>query len=363
MTLSVHIRHRQGSFTLNAAFEAPQGVTVLFGRSGAGKSSVMKAVAGLLRPDAGRIALDDEVLFDSAAGVNRPVHRRRLGYVFQEGRLFPHLTVRQNLLYARAAQPGAGFDHVVGLLGIEPLLERRPGALSGGEVQRVAIGRALLSKPRMLLMDEPLAALDAERKAEILPYLERMRSEASVPILYVSHNLTEVARLANHMVVMEAGHVTRSGPAEQVLSDPEMVRFLGVRDAGSVLSGHVVAHSDDGITELQVSGGRLILPRVDAPTGAPLRVRILAQDVILASHRPEGLSAQNILGVEVVSVRRGAGPGVMVQLRWGDDLLLARITQRGADALGLAPGAACFAVLKSLSVARVDIGQGLHGLA
>jgi len=364
MSLSVSLRHRLGDFALDLAFEAPDGVTVLFGRSGSGKTSVINAVAGLMQPDAGRIAVAGRVLFDSAAGVSVPVHRRRLGYVFQEGRLFPHLTVRQNLIYARRVQglgpDNAALDRVVALLGLESLLDRQPAALSGGEAQRVAIGRALLSDPVMLLMDEPLAALDGARKAEILPYLERLRREAGVPILYVSHNMAEVARLATHVVAMEGGRVTQAGPAEAMLADPGLVRVMGLRDAGAVLQARVLRHGEDGVSDLQVSGGVLCLPLVDAPVGTDLRVRILAQDVMLATERPRNISALNILPVTVLALRRGDGPGVIVQVQAGDDLLLARITRRSADALGLRPGGTCFAVLKSVAVAPTDIGLGLQ---
>ncbi|KMK68111.1 molybdenum ABC transporter ATP-binding protein [Puniceibacterium sp. IMCC21224] len=363
MSLKVDIAHQQGAFALNVAFEAPEGVTVLFGRSGSGKTSVVNAVAGLLRPDGGRIEVAGRVLFDSKARINVPVHRRSLGYVFQEGRLFPHLTVRQNLLYARRVtgrHSDTGLDRVVDLLGLGALLDRSPGALSGGEGQRVAIGRALLSDPAMLLMDEPLAALDGARKAEILPFLERLRRGAGVPILYVSHNMAEVARLATHVVVLDDGQVAQTGPAEALLSDPAMVRIMGVRDAGAVLQARVLRHADDGVTELQVSGGVLCLPEIDTAVGTELRVRILAQDVMLAVERPRGISALNILPVQVVALRRGDGPGVIVQLQAGDDRLLARVTRRSADALELNPGRPCFAVLKSVAVAQTDIGLGLQ---
>ncbi len=363
MSLSVDIRHAMGAFRLNVTFEAPDGVTVLFGRSGSGKTSVVNAVAGLLAPDAGRIVLEGRVLFDSTARRNVPVHRRRLGYVFQEGRLFPHLTVRENLLYAdRVTGSGAaaGLNRVVDMLGVAHLLDRRPGALSGGEAQRVAIGRALLSDPVMLLMDEPLAALDGARKAEILPYLERLRTEAGVPILYVSHNVSEVARLATHVVVLEDGAVVKAGASGAMLADPGVARIMGVRDAGAVLQARVLRHSGDGLTELAFSGGILCLPEVEAPVGSDLRVRILAQDVMLAIEAPRGISALNILPVTVLALRRGQGPGVMVQLRAGSDTLLARITRRSAEALALREGSACFAVLKSVAVAHIDIGAGLQ---
>ena len=362
MSLRVEIAHPFAGFRLGVSFEAPPGITALFGRSGTGKTTVVNAVSGLLRPARGRIELAGEILFDSRLGVNLPVHRRRLGYVFQDGRLFPHLSVRQNLTYgARFAPRGAqgpSLEEVCALLGIGALLERRPGSLSGGEKQRVAIGRALLSRPRMLLMDEPLAALDAARKEEILPYLERLRDRTEIPVLYVSHSVAEVARLATFVVVLESGQVARAGTAERVLSDPATVRQIGLREAGAVLGATVIRHHPDGLTELAVSGGRLFLPETDAPEGAQLRVRILAHDVIVALEAPHGLSALNVLPCEILALRSGGGPGVMVQLRCGSDRLLARITRRSAEALGLAPGMRVFAVAKSVSVARTDIGTG-----
>lgn len=362
MSLSVDITHKLDGFDLNVAFEAPGGITALFGQSGTGKTTVVNAVAGLLHPDAGRIALSGQALFDARAGIRLPPHKRRLGYVFQDGRLFPHLSVAQNLTYGHRFAPkitnGPTLDDVCDLLGINDLKHRRPGALSGGEKQRVAIGRALLSRPQMLLMDEPLAALDAARKAEILPYLERLRDHTDVPILYVSHSIAEVARLATTVIVLENGRVARSGQAEQVLSDPDTVRQIGIREAGAVLPAHVALHHDDGLTELTISGGRLFLPQMDAPKGTKTRVRVLAQDVILSRSAPKGLSALNILPVSIVALREGSGPGVIVQLQCGDDRLLARITRRSAEAMALAPGDLAHAVIKSVSIARTDVGAG-----
>lgn len=214
--LEVTVKHSFKGFALDTAFKAPAGVTVLFGRSGSGKTTLVNAVAGLLMPDQGRIVADDWVLLDTAKGIHLRPHKRRLGYVFQEGRLFPHLTVRQNLAYgawfAPRGAPRENMSRVVEMLGIGPLLDRRPAALSGGEKQRVAIGRALLSAPSLILADEPLAALDEVRKAEILPYFERLRDEVSVPILYVSHSASEVARLATTVVALDAGRVVAHGP-------------------------------------------------------------------------------------------------------------------------------------------------------
>jgi molybdate transport system ATP-binding protein len=296
---------------------------------------------------------------DTARGIHLPPHRRRVGYVFQDARLFPHLTVRQNLLYGRwftQRGAGAGLDRIVELLGLGALLPRRPGALSGGETQRVALGRAILSNPRLLLMDEPLAALDDTRKAEILPYLERLRDEVNLPILYVSHAMPEVARLATTLVLMEDGRVTRAGPATELLSDPAAAPALGLREAGAILTARLAAQEEDGLSRLDTGAGPLLLPRVDAPIGSDLRLRILAQDVMLATRRQDGISALNILPAVVRDIREGGGPGALIRLTAGRETLLARITRRSAAALGLAPGREVYAVLKAVSVAQENVG-------
>jgi molybdate transport system ATP-binding protein len=355
--LEVTLAHAFPGFALDVAFRAPAGVTALFGRSGSGKTSIVNAVAGLLRPDRGRIVAGGTVLTDTGAGLHVPVHRRRVGYVFQEGRLFPHMTVRANLTYGRRDEGGPAMAHIVDLLGIGPLLERRPGALSGGEKARVALGRAILSDPRLLLMDEPLAALDEARKAEILPYLERLRDETGVPILYVSHAAAEVARLANTLVMVDAGRVTRAGPAADLLADPALALAFGLRDAGAILTLRIAEQEGDGLTRLDGPTGPLWLPRVAGGAGTPVRVRILAQDVMLALARPEGVSALNILPGVVRQVRLGEGPGALVQVALGDALILARVTRRSAETLGLVPGLAVQAVIKSVAVAARDVGD------
>ena len=363
MTLSVAIRHALGGFDLDVSFEAPPGITVLFGRSGSGKTTIINAVAGLLKPQAGRVVIDDWVLVDTKRGRSLPPHKRRLGYVFQEGRLFPHLTVRQNLGYGRwfAAKDGPREDmgRVVEMLGIGHLLDRRPGALSGGEKQRVAIGRALLAGPRLILADEPLASLDEGRKAEILPYFERLRDEVSVPILYVSHSAAEVARLATTVVALENGRVAGQGPAIEVLGDP-MVTPAGARAAGALLEATVVTHHPDGLSELDAGGVRLFLPRVRHDPGSRIRVRVAAQEVILSRKKPEGLSALNVLPGTVEMVRPGDGPGAIVSVRTPAGRVLARVTQRSAEALGLAEGVACHAIVKTVAIGPEDVG-GPHG--
>jgi molybdate transport system ATP-binding protein len=364
--LEVAITHDFGSFTLDAQFCAPPGVTVLFGRSGSGKTSLVHAVAGLLGPDQGRIAVEDWVLLDTRHSIALKPHRRRLGYIFQEGRLFPHLSVRQNLRYgawfAPKDAPREDMGRIVDLLGLGALLDRQPGALSGGEKQRVAIGRALLSAPRLILADEPLAALDDARKAEILPYLERLRDEVKIPILYVSHSAAEVARLATTVIAIEAGRVIAQGPAAEVLGDPAVLP-LGAREAGALITARVVGHHDDGLTELDATGIPLFLPKLVQAPGTVLRVRIAAHDVILSRNRPEGLSALNILPGVVRDLRTGAGPGAIVSVDTPAGRVLARITRRSAGALGLVPGVAVHAIVKSVSVAPGDVGAGSGLLA
>lgn len=359
MTLDVSISHRLPDFDLDVSFQAPPGVTVLFGRSGAGKTAVVDTVAGLLRPSRGRVSLDGWRWFDSDTGYWLAPHKRRLGYIFQEGRLFPHLTVRQNLLYGRrfAKNTGAGdsLGRVVDMLGIGTLLHRRPARLSGGEKQRVAIGRALLANPKLILADEPLAALDEARKAEILPYFERLRDEVSVPILYVSHSANEVARLATTVVAIQDGKVLRQGSAAEVLSDP-MVAPAGIRAVGAVLEAAVVAHHDDGLTELNAGGAALFLPRIPHEPGRHMRVRIAAHEVILSRTRPQGLSALNILGGTIDQIRPGGGPGAIISMVTPAGRILARVTRRSADALGLAEGCECYAVIKTVGIAPEDVG-------
>ncbi|MDK4739373.1 molybdenum ABC transporter ATP-binding protein [Rhizobium sp. CNPSo 3464] len=355
MTLTVDIRHRLGAFSLEAAFTSDGGVTALFGRSGSGKTSIIRIIAGLIQPDHGRVDLDGTVLGDTDAQVFVPRHRRRFGYVFQEARLFPHLSVRQNLNYGRWFAPKSGhsesFDGVVDLLGIAALLDRRPAKLSGGEKQRVAIGRALLSSPRLLLMDEPLAALDEARKAEILPYLERLRDETKVPIIYVSHSIAEVARLANRVVVLRDGKVEATGPAVEIFSQLSGPQAIDRREAGVLLEGRV-EHIDreHRLTIVALKAAKLFVPGEAAGIGKTVRVHIPARDVMLATARPEGLSALNILEGRVLAIGTAADGTVEVKVDCGGDTVLARITQFSSERLGLRIGLPIHAVIKTVAL-------------
>ena len=357
--LSVSLNHNFERFSLDVHFEAPPGITVLFGRSGSGKTTVVNALAGIVKPDRGRVSVNGWTMLDMHSGVCLPPHKRRLGVIFQEGRLFPHLTVRSNLRYGQWFAPKDGpredMDRVVGLLGIGHLLDRRPAHLSGGEKQRVAIGRALLASPRLILADEPLAALDEHRKAEILPYFERLRDEIAVPILYVSHSPTEVARLATSVVALQEGRVIRQGAAADVLGDPGILP-VGAREAGALISATVVAHHGDGLTELAAGNEQLFLPALSLAPGSTVRVRIAAHDVMIATANPSGLSALNILPGRVAELHQGEGPGAMLAIETGAGRILARVTRRSVSALGLSAGKPVFAVVKSVSVAPSDVG-------
>jgi molybdate transport system ATP-binding protein len=356
VSLAVDIRHRRGDFALEAAFAVDEpGVTALFGPSGAGKSTLVQAIAGLLRPDAGRITLDGATVVDVAAGRFVPARHRGIGCVFQDGRLFPHLSVRDNLLFGARRAGGrrgsVGFDDVVALLALGPLLGRRPRRLSGGERQRVALGRALLTAPRLLLLDEPLSALDAELKGEILPFLAAVRDEARVPMVYVSHALDEVTRLADTLVLLERGRVRAAGPIEDVLTRLELVDATGPRGAGAVIETVVAAHDDDDqLSELAFAGGTLVVPRLDAAPGTVVRVRIPATDVAVARGPVGATSINNVLAAKIAAIRERADTHADLRLEVGGTSLLARITRRSLRRLALVEGEAVAALIKSAAV-------------
>ncbi len=364
MTLSVDVHHRLGDFRLEAAFESSGRLTALFGASGSGKSSLVNLIGGLLRPDQGRIAVDGRVLVDTARRIWVPSHRRRIGYVFQDARLFPHLSVGQNLRYGRfftpAAERYAEFDRVTDLLGLAHLLDRRPNLLSGGEKQRVAIGRALIASPRLILMDEPLASLDDARKAEILPYVERLRDDIRIPIVYVSHSIAEVGRLATDVVALSAGHVLAAGPATSVLSRLDLLPDEDRDEAGALLEFQVAGHEDaDGLTVLRSRGGEWRVPRLDLPAATRVRARVRARDVMVATEEPRGISALNVLPGVVAEIAAGERSDALVAIDCGGDRILARITRRSLATLGLQPGRPVFALVKAVTFDRSGIGAGM----
>lgn len=358
MSLFIKIDHSQGAFDLDVDIRIDsKGLTALFGPSGSGKSTIINAVAGLFRPRSGHIAVDDRVLFDAQERIFIPTRHRRLGYVFQDGRLFPHLSVESNLRFGwkraedKLSEPA--IEAIIDRLGLHDLLDRKPIHLSGGEAQRVALGRALLANPDILLLDEPLAALDAPRKAEILPYLERLRDDAQVPILYVSHSVDEVSRLADTVVVINDGKVLATGTVFDVMSRIDLFPVTGRFEAGAVLQSRVENHDDESfMSTLSFDEGELVVPRIAADIGAPVRVRIRARDIILSKYIPSNLSANNVLPARVLALRRDPGAFVDIQLQCGQSRLIARITKMSLERLRLVAGMEIFAVIKSVTVDR-----------
>ena len=356
---------RIGGFDLNVDFQAPlSGVTALFGASGCGKTTILRCIAGLHRMP-GRLSVGGRAWQDDVAGTFRPAHKRRVGYVFQEPSLFPHLTVRGNLTYGakRAPRDGNGmppvdFDQVVDLLGIRGLLDRAPVKLSGGERQRVAVGRALLSEPRLLLMDEPLSALDRSTKEEILSYFEALHQELKIPILYVSHDIAEVTRLADRMVVLSRGGKVADGPVGEVLERLDLQPMTGRFEAGVMLTATVAGQDRDfSLTRLDHHGQTLTIPAIDAPDGTTLRLRVRARDVSLAIQPPTGISIRNVLAGEVVEIREEPDTAFAETLiDIGGGRLRARVTRQAVAELELAPGRPVYALIKSITFDRRSLG-------
>ena len=341
MSVEVSLRHEFPGFALDASFALPKpGVTALFGVSGSGKTSIVNAIAGTFHPREGRVVIGGRTVLDTGAGVFVPASARRAGYVFQDARLFPHMSVADNIRFGwrRALEKAseAEIAHVIDLLGLGHLLARRPRALSGGEKGRVALARALLSSPEILLLDEPLAALDAQRRAEVLPYLERLRDEAKLPMLYVSHSLEEVARRADDIVVVKDGRVVKQGSVFDVLTGLELSSLAGSAPMGAVIAARVARHRDDGLSELAFDGGVLLVSHLDAPMGSTPRVRVRAEEIMLALEEPRAISANNVLPGRVSAIG-GSGDQADVQLACGNTRFVARITRASAARLALAP--------------------------
>ena len=361
--LDVSLKKRQGDFALDLSFraEGPE-VTALFGRSGSGKSSLVRLLAGLDRPDGGHVRLDGAALFDSAAGIDLPSHRRRVGLVFQDSRLLPHYGVRGNLLYGFNRTPAAErfvtLDEVVGLLGLEKLIDRRVGALSGGEKQRVAIGRALLASPRLLLMDEPLAALDGARKAELLDYIARLAAHFRLPILYVSHAPEEILRVAGRMVLIEGGRALAEGPVEEIMSRADFAAAAGSRTLVTILGATIEGHDQGrGTSRLAWDGRHIDVPRLDLAPGSTVRARIPADHVILAKGPVEGLSVRNQVAGTVLSLTP-VGALIDVAIDVGATLH-AELTPDACRELALEPGKPVTALIKSAAVEAAEVALRL----
>jgi molybdate transport system ATP-binding protein len=348
---------REG-FALDLQFAAPaRGITGILGPSGSGKTTLLRCIAGLEFACRGSVLVDGEVWQDARRFV--PPHARAAGFVFQDARLFPHLSVQRNLEYGARRSVGAGvsFDEAVELLGLAPLLARKPAGLSAGEAQRVALGRALLRKPRVILMDEPLANLDAARRQEVLPFLERLHQRLTLPILYVSHSVDEVVRLCDHLVLLQGGTVRGAGSVQEVLGQPGIADALG-EEAGTILQGTVrTIDAPYELTEVDTPAGRLLIPGRHAAAGEAVRLRILARDVSVALVAPAQSSILNVLPATVESLQPGAGGHVDLGLRVGAAVLLCRISRHSSDRLGLRPGIACFAQVKGVAVKGVRSGH------
>ena len=370
--LKIALVKRRDGFQLRARFEVPTpGVVALFGRSGCGKSTLVDLLSGLRSPDDGFVKLDDTVLTDTRAAINVPAEQRQIGYVFQDARLFPHFTVLGNLRYglkrakrrqrlaahapapAQRTSPGPAIalDDIVSLLGLAPFLQRRPHQLSGGERQRVALGRALLSQPRLLLLDEPLAALDVARRDEVLPYLEALRDRLSIPMVYVSHQFDEILRLATHVVLMEAGGVVAQGSLNEISLTRELRDIIGPDAVGAVIEGEIVAaDTQRGTADVRLSGGVLHVSLRDGRVGARLRVQLLARDIILATERPQALSVRNILQGTVSELTEDRQTdAVIVTVNLGDATVLSRVTRRAVTELGLVSGTPVWVLVKEVS--------------
>jgi molybdate transport system ATP-binding protein len=354
MSLHLQFNLTRADFALNADLQLPgRGVTALFGPSGCGKTTLLRCIAGLERAS-GSLTVNEHLWQDATHFV--PTHQRAIGYVFQEASLFPHLSVRGNLQYGmkRASSNGkVASDPIIDLLGIRALLDRKPDGLSGGERQRVAIARALAVDPKLLLMDEPLAALDLKRKQEILPYLDRLQATLEIPILYVTHSPDEVVRLAHHLVVMDAGRVVASGELANTLSQLDLPVKLG-QEAGVVIEAVVGSiESQWHLTRMDFDGGSVWIRDPGLALGAKARVRILASDISLAREQPGKSSIQNVLQGQIDAMRDDEHPGlVLVRVKVGETALLARVTKRAVSELALKPGDTVWTQVKSVALAR-----------
>lgn len=360
--INVDIEERLGAFHLQVKFSTEAAIVGLFGRSGSGKTTIVNAIAGIGRPTRGSINVNGHVFYDAARGIDLPPDQRRVGYVFQDALLFPHLDVQTNLTYGeRLRVPSERIiarERVVDLLGLSKLLARKPRSLSGGEKQRVAIGRALLAQPRILLMDEPLASLDVPRKIEILDYIERLRDEFAIPIVYVSHSVAEITRLSDTVVLLSEGKCLAVGSVEDVMGRSDLRPATGRYEAGSLIEATVVRYDPESqLTTLAFDGGELRVPGINTPSGGRLRVRIRARDVSLALTRPADVSILNVLPGRVTSIGGdGDEPVAEVEVAVGAVNVSARVTRYSVNELRITPGQAVFVMVKAVSFDQRTVG-------
>ena len=357
MALEVMAR-AEAPIPLDVVFRVEPGeLLALVGHSGSGKTTLLRTIAGLWTPATARVAVDGTKWLDTAARVNLPPHRRRVGLVFQNYALFPHMTAAQNVMAAMDRADAGEAARILDLVNLQGLDDRRPAQLSGGQQQRVAVARALARRPHALLLDEPFSAVDRATREKLYGEIIALRAHLKMPVVLVTHDVNEAQLLADRMVVIEKGRVIREGTTAEVMADAGALRAMGIREVAAMLPATVAEHLADGLTRLDAPTGPLFLPSVEGAPGTRVRVRIMAHEVILSRNRPEGLSAQNILAGRVAQIVPGHGPGVMVHVTVGAHEILARITRRAADQLGLQPGDTVHAILKSMSVARDHVSR------
>ncbi|MCF3974149.1 molybdenum ABC transporter ATP-binding protein [Paracoccus salsus] len=361
MALEVMARARE-PIPLDVAFRVEAGeLLALVGHSGSGKTTILRSIAGLWRPDRARVTVGGTSWLDTSIGVNLPPHRRRVGIVFQNYALFPHMTAARNVIAAMDIPDRVEATRLLDLVNLHGLADRKPAQLSGGQQQRVAVARALARRPQALLLDEPFSAVDRATRERLHAEIIALRAHLSMPVVLVTHDVNEAQLLADRMVVIEKGQMIGSGTTAEVMADPDALRAMGVRELAALLPATLAEQLPDGLSRLEVATGSLFLPTVDAAPGTRVRVRIMAHEVILARTRPEGLSAQNILEGRVARIVPGAGPGVIVHVAVGRDEIVARITRRAAEQLSLQPGDSVHAILKTMSVARDHVARArLH---
>ncbi|MEM8980039.1 MAG: molybdenum ABC transporter ATP-binding protein [Pseudomonadota bacterium] len=356
--IEVSAKLERSGFALDVDVACKPGVIGLFGPSGSGKTTLARIIAGFEEPQTGEISFDCQPLYSTKQCINLKPHLRRVGYVFQDTRLFPHLTVGENISYGlrfQTSSPSIDFEELVSLLDLDGLLSKSPAALSGGEAQRVGFARAVMAHPKFLILDEPLSSLDQMRKYLVLKYLEKLKFRYEIPMLYITHDPSELFRIADSLVILESGKSLASAPLEDALGDPKFAAFLGVDALCRFVNAQVQEHLEGGLTRLSLGQQSLILAGLNAPVGARVRVRIPAQDVILAKGTLPLLSARNQLTAEVTDIQRGHGPGALITLSVDQQSLLVRVTAQALNELSLAVGDQCYALLKTLGFNARDV--------